>query len=474
MKDRRYRAGIAGLVGLMLLAGSGPCGPEARAQKVMPGKAPMERHEASGKADMPGQEQVSLPVLRPNIEDFPDGYFKARKELLRFDVMMLAGDSMQGRLTGSPQDLEAAHYIARIFMRELLLPFGKDTVAEEPGRDASDYFQEYGFQARWGEWVRSRNVVGVVPGTDTALSDRFVVVGAHFDHIGWGDKTGTSMRAGEPAIHNGADDNASGVAMLLELARYYSRNPLRKTLVFVAFSGEEVGMTGSSFFLKEFPCDRKRIDAMFNLDMLGGLHGDRFRINGVGTSAEAMDMVKEAQQHTRLKLEVSANGYGPSDHAVFYAAGIPVFFFCTSPTATYHTPDDDPGTLDYEGMVALSEVIGNLLGQAGNSGPLHFRQAGPPEQPSMGKGKFKATLGLMPDINNSSEKGLAAMIVVEGKPAYRAGLRSGDILLKVAGRKVSSIEDYMEVLSGLEPGTEIAVQAIRKRDGKKVKLTVRL
>lgn len=445
----------------------------ACAQKVDPDKAALQKREMRS-VKIGIADQVQMPELKPKIDPFPEDRFRAREQALYFDVMMLASDRMEGRLTGSVQDLEAALYIGKAFMENGLVPLEQGYKTAERGTSQSDYFQEYSFDARWGEHVLSRNVVGVVPGNDPELSDRFVVVGAHFDHLGWGDKVETSMRKGVHAIHNGADDNASGVAMLLELVRYYTERPLRKSLVFVAFSGEEVGMTGSSAFLDKFPFDRKRIDAMFNLDMLGGLQGKEFRINGVGTSRETPLMVDNAQRSTSLRLLVSKDGYGPSDHAVFYAAGIPVLFFCTSPDETYHTPDDDVDRLNYSGMSLISEVVGNLLEQVGNAGPLHFVQAGPPEAPAMRSDKFKVTLGLMPDINNTAEKGLTAMIVVEGKPAYKAGLRSGDVILRIDGKKVESIEQYMEILSALEPGGEILLQAVRKKEGKKVKLKVSL
>lgn len=410
------------------------------------------------------------PEMAPNLEDFsPDG-FCARKEMLRHWVMILASDRLEGRMTGSVQDSMAALLIGGEFLQNRLLPLQ----GAKAGRSQSDFWQTYYFG--WGGRARSRNVVGVVPGTDSVLSGHYVVVGAHFDHIGWGDKTGTSMRKGERAIHNGADDNASGVAVMMELMRYFSIYPLKKTLIFAAFSGEEVGLCGSRAFLDAFPYGIHRIDAMFNLDMLGGLRGDEFRVNGVGTSMEAAGMVREAASRTDLRLTTSPGGQGPSDHAVFHAEGIPVFFFCTMPTSTYHTPDDDAHTLNYDGMVKISCVIGDLLRQVGNAEPLHPVETVEAEADTSAPrmGNIKVGLGLMPDINYSAGKGLAAMIVVEGKPAYRAGLRSGDVLLKINGKKVNTMDDYMQILSGLEKGMLVDVRAIVKKDGRKRKFKVQL
>ncbi len=427
-------------------------------------------------AVVPAQEVRYLreEPIAPRIEDFSSDGFSARRERLRHDVLMLASDQMEGRLTGSLQDSLSALYIGKEFLQNGLLPFSEMWKSAVQGTGQTDYWQPYGLKARWGEQLRSRNVVGVVKGTDSVLCDRFVVVGAHFDHLGWGDKVETSMRKGVHEIHNGADDNAGGVAMMLELMRYYSQFPLRKSLIFVAFSGEEIGLCGSQAFLDDFPFELSRIDAMFNLDMLGNLQGDEFRITGTGTSKEAAEMVKEASRHTDLRLTVSPDGHGPSDHASFYARRIPVFFFCTPPSATYHTPDDDAATLNYDGMVRLSPVIGDLLRQTGNREPLHFTSSGEPASDrNMGMGKMKVKLGLMPDINNMAKKGLTAMIVVEGKAAYKAGLRSGDVILSLNGKKVSSVEQYMKVLNTLQPGMEVKIKAIRKSDAQKAVYTAK-
>lgn len=421
-----------------------------------------------GQAVKPGAPV--FPEMAPKIENFDRSAFWAREYALRHLVMILASDQMEGRLTGSVQDSMAAMFIGKEFLQCGLLPLDKDSV----GKTQTDYWQDYEFDARWGEHVRTRNVVGVVKGTHPELNKRYVVVGAHYDHLGWGDKVENSMRKGVKAIHNGADDNASGVAMMIELMRYFSLYPTQKSLVFVAFSGEEVGMCGSRAFLDKFPYGRQNIDAMFNLDMLGGLSGDEFKVNGVGTSAEAADMVKKASEISDLKISTSQAGHGPSDHALFYAEKIPVFFFCTMPTKNYHTPDDDPNTLNYPGMVRISGLIGNLLSQVGNSAPLTFRSTGEPSQPTMGMGKFKATLGLMPDINSSGDEGLTAMIVVEGKPAYKAGIRSGDIILSLDGTEVSDIDQYMKKLATFEKGQRVKVKVKMKQSGKikvfKVKL----
>lgn len=445
----------------------------ASPESVPPAAAPFLRPESR----LPAPDSARGYLVAPDIPHFTPGHFQARKNALRHDVLMLAGDAMEGRFTGSPQDRAAALYIAREFQHCRLVPFFP---VQEPyhgdsvGKAPKDYWAPYEFKSRWGEQIQSRNVIGVVPGTDSLLGERYIVVGAHYDHLGWGDKGGNSRNTGGRAIHNGADDNASGVAMLLELVRYYQQHPLPRTLVFVAFSGEEIGLCGSQAFLDQLPFPVRQIDAMFNLDMLGHLQDNTFCICGTGTSKEAESMVKEAAKRTDLELTTYPDGHGPSDHAVFYDRKVPVFFFSTPPTATYHTPADDPNTLDYDGMVRLSSVIGDLLEQAGKAESLTFTSSGKPNRKMMGMGQFKATLGLMPDINNTDQRGLRTMIVVEGKPAHNAGIRSGDVLLKVAGKRVHTLDDYMDVLATLSFGEQIQVRFISKETGKKQTVTVDL
>lgn len=445
----------------------------ASPESVLPAAAPFLRPESQLSAPDSARDYL----VAPDVPHFTPGRFQARKNALRHDVLMLANDAMEGRFTGSPQDSMAAMYIAKEFLQLGLRPLFPiapryDTVG--PGKTQRDYWQHYAFNARWGEFVQTRNVVGVVPGTDSTQRNRYIVIGAHYDHLGWGDRGGNSRNKGERAIHNGADDNASGVAMMLELMRYYTQYPLPKTLVFVAFSGEEVGLCGSQAFLDQFPFPVRQIDAMFNLDMLGNLQDNTLCICGTGTSKEAESMVKEAAKRTDLELTTYPDGHGPSDHAVFYDRKIPVFFFSTPPRDTYHTPADDPNTLDYDGMVRLSPVIGDLLEQAGKAESLTFTSSGKPNRKMMGMGQFKATLGLMPDINNTDRRGLRTMIVVEGKPAHNAGIRSGDVLLKVAGKQVHTLDDYMEVLKTLSFGEQIQVRFISKETGRKHTVTVDL
>ena len=378
---------------------------------------------------------------------------------LRQTVEHLASERMAGRLTGSAGDSLAADYIATRFAEGGLMAL--ESGRYETGMPPQQiYWQPYRMRASWGDSLSTRNVVGLVQGTDAALQHRYIVVGAHFDHLGMGDKAG-SLRPGTPAVHYGADDNASGVAALLELAGYFAAHPVERTLVFVAFSGEEIGLCGSTYFVEHLPVPHERVDLMINMDMLGGLWDTVFTVSGAGTAREAAGVLENVGEGSGLRVNTIAGGHGPSDHAAFYAREIPVFFFATPPTERYHTPDDRPETLGYAGMARLLHVLRNTVKAASRVGNAwHFTSTGS-AAPTMTKGKFKVTLGLMPDINatDSDSEGLKAMLVVEGKPAHAAGLRTGDRLLRLNGEPLHTIEDYMRVLGTLQPGDTVELEA---------------
>ncbi|MDE6439408.1 MAG: M20/M25/M40 family metallo-hydrolase [Bacteroidales bacterium] len=379
---------------------------------------------------------------------------------LRQAVEYIASERMAGRLTGSAGDSLTADYIAGRFAEAGLMALenGQTYRAGMPPQQV--YWQSYRMRASWGDSLSTRNVVGLVPGTDAALQHRYIVLGAHFDHLGMGDKAG-SLRPDPPAVHYGADDNASGVAALLELADYFAAHPVERTLVFVAFSGEEIGLCGSTYFVEHLPVPQERIDLMVNMDMLGGLCDTVFTVSGAGTAREAAGVLEHVGEGSGLKVDTIAGGHGPSDHAAFYAREIPVFFFATPPTQRYHTPDDRPETLCYEGMARLLHVLRNTVKAASRvEGAWHFTSTGS-AAPTMTKGKFKVTLGLMPDINATADgrEGLKAMLVVEGKPAYKAGLRTGDRLLRLNGVPLHTIEEYMQVLGTLQAGETVELEA---------------
>lgn len=312
------------------------------------------------------------------------------------------------------------------------------------------------------ETVTAYNVAGILPGR----TDEYIVAGAHYDHLGYGGSGSGSRRPDIVAVHNGADDNASGVAGVLHLAgRFASGSLPGKGLIFAAFGAEEKGLAGSGYFAERLPVERARIAAMFNFDMIGSLRGSALSLGGTGTALETDSLIERAvRRMPGLKIKRSPEGHGPSDHASFYAKKIPVFYFTTGGTPDYHTPGDDAWKLNYAGLDSVAAFAGVLLEEVmGVPQGLSFRESGTPEASPM-RGGFKVTLGLMPDVTGAGNDGLRAEVVIKGKAADRAGMKSGDVIVEINGLSVSNIEDYMARLGTLRAG-ETAVVKVRRGDG---------
>lgn len=312
--------------------------------------------------------------------------------------------------------------------------------------------------------VETNNVIGFLYASDTTKTKSYVVVGAHYDHLGMGGPGSSSRMQDTVAIHNGADDNASGVTALLELAGKLSsdRSKLKQNIIFISFGAEEMGILGSKYFTEHSPVPLKSIKVMVNLDMVGRLNADTMlQVNGTGTSKEAVSIVTDLNQHYHFNLRMSPEGYGPSDHAAFYAKNIPVFFLTTGAHTDYHTPLDDREKINYDGLEMVTRFSYDLISQlALDEHPLTFQEAGPQQAASGGR-RYKITLGLMPDINNSTDKGLLVDFVTKGKPAYNGGMLKGDIITSVDGKPVRNIQDYMVRLSQLKAGQSVHVEVLR-------------
>jgi aminopeptidase YwaD len=314
--------------------------------------------------------------------------------------------------------------------------------------------------------VTARNVVGMIEGSDPVLKNSYIIIGGHYDHLGMGGPGSGSRLMDSLAIHNGADDNASGTAGVIEIAGKLAahRGDLKRSIVFVAFDGEEQGLLGSRYFVKNPLIDLKSVDAMVNFDMIGRLNVENrsVAIGGSGTSKESDSLLNESNDQD-LKLGLSPEGYGPSDHAAFYAENIPVFFFSTGAHEDYHTPDDDWDRINYPGEVDVLDFAYNLvLKLAGPSPMLTFQEAGPKEQAGRAGYRFKVTLGIMPDFTGSSDvKGLGVGGVKKDGPAYKGGILKGDIIIAMDGKSVNDIYDYMNRLKTFQPGQVVAVDVIR-------------
>ncbi len=319
----------------------------------------------------------------------------------------------------------------------------------------------------------TQNVVAMVPGVDKNLKNEYVVVGGHFDHLGMGGPGSGSRAVDTVAVHNGADDNASGVAAVIELAEKIAQERKNKrSILFVAFGAEEMGLIGSKVFTANSPVPLDKIVAMFNFDMVGRLDkvSNTLSIGGTKTAIETEEILNKF--NPGFQLAFSEEGIGPSDHASFYLQDIPVFFISTAAHSDYHTPLDDADLINYEGNKKVTEYALALVTEVANRDKaLTFREAGAKFQRTRG-GKYKVTLGIMPDYAGMEKRGLRIDAVTKDKPAHKGGMLKGDIITAIDGKKVGNIYDYMSRLQTLEAGKTISVDIIR--DEKPLVLIIQL
>jgi Zn-dependent M28 family amino/carboxypeptidase len=356
------------------------------------------------------------------------------------------------------------------------------------------------------------NVVGILDGSDPVLKNEVIVIGAHYDHLGRGGSGSLSTREGE--IHHGADDNASGVAGVLELARIFSseRGRMKRTLVFVAFSGEEEGLLGSNFYVNHPIVPLGQTVAMINMDMIGRMKERKLMIGGVGTSQEWRDLIAAANlargmnvtaaasgaqtqsggvniQTKAVPVVVAANGqavvnfdptkqfdltlnedgYGPSDHSSFYAKQVPVLFFFTGTHDDYHKPSDTAEKINYEDEARILSFVSGIVRSidAGANRPTYATAKSESQGRSMG---FRVYLGTIPNYSESND-GLKLDGVREDSPAAKAGLKAGDRITKLAGREVRNVYDYTYALGEMKAGQEYEVEVVRGSETLRMKIT---
>jgi aminopeptidase YwaD len=322
--------------------------------------------------------------------------------------------------------------------------------------------------------VKTQNVVAILRSRNKK-NDQYIVIGAHYDHLGMGGKFSSSRTPDTIAVHHGADDNASGVAATIELARRLAleKKSLKRNIVFVLFSGEEEGLLGSKYFVDHSPVSLKKIQTMINLDMVGRMKPDSsLEVAGTGTARNAEKLLRQISIGKPVKLGFSPEGYGASDHSSFYAKNIPVFFFTTGVHMDYHTPGDMPNKINYLGMTYCNEYVFALAKTlATMDSTLTFSEAGPKVSLSTGR-RYKVTLGIMPDFSSTDNKGLRAQLVIPGRPADKGGMKKGDLIISINGKTVSNIQDYMARLSQLKAGEPAMVKVIR--EGMEVDLIINL
>lgn len=322
----------------------------------------------------------------------------------------------------------------------------------------------------------ARNIAMILPGSDEQLKNEYIIIGAHFDHLGTGGPGSSSRAVDTTGVHHGADDNASGVAMMLELAEKLSKTKEshKRSIICIGFTGEEMGLLGSKYFTENPGIDLKNVNAMINLDMVGRLRETNvLQISGVGTAEGLKDLVYSASDTSLIKLALSEEGYGPSDHSAFYGKNIPVLFYSTGAHLDYHTPNDIADSINYNGMVTISSLVYNMSSKLAYSPDrLKFNEAGPMIEQGRPARRKGVTLGIMPDFAGNIKNGLRADFVTPGKPAALGGMKKGDIITAINGKPVNNIQDYMFRMGQLKHGETISVEVLR--DGKKEVLLVQL
>jgi aminopeptidase YwaD len=327
------------------------------------------------------------------------------------------------------------------------------------------------------------NVVGILQGSDPQLSSEYVVIGAHYDHLGLGGSESLASKP-EGQIHHGADDNASGTSALLELARVMSADRLKvkRSIIFIAFSGEELGLLGSAAYVKSPAAPLKSTVAMLNMDMVGRLRKGSLFVGGVGTSPAWKPLLERLNSKTgstssspagngsgnRFQLGMGQDGFGPSDHQSFYVKDMPVLFFFTGTHDDYHKPSDTADKINSEGVREIAEFVREIASEVANEpARIAFSRVQSESRPT-GRG-FNVYLGTVPNYSDQND-GLKLDGVRAGSPAERAGLKAGDVVTRLGKLPIKNVYDYTYALGEIKAGEEIEV--VLMRDGREVRLKI--
>ncbi len=319
---------------------------------------------------------------------------------------------------------------------------------------------------------RVKNIVGVIRSTHPQRKPQALIVGAHYDHLGWGGYDSRSVGVHE--VHNGADDNASGVAALLTVARdlYKVRSSLKRDVYIAAFTAEELGILGSSHFVQYLPeaLSQGNMFAMLNMDMVGRMRDGKLSVHGGESAVEWPAIVQKACKAAAVTCEVGGSGYGPSDHMPFYTAGVPVLHFTTGPHRDYHRPNDDTESILATGGIQVANIVTSVTRTVANATKrLTYRKATKPTATGK-RGSWRASLGTIPSYQAGTKPGVLLDDVVPGGAAALAGLQRGDRIVKLAGSSIRSIHDLMYILRQATPGQVASITVVR--DGKPVRLSV--
>ena len=382
---------------------------------------------------------------------------------IKDDVIFLSSDSLEGRETGTQGEIKAGEYIKKRFIKLGLQPL-----------ENNNYFQNFNFKPKTNphqdisfsnqkndSTITGKNIIGYI---DNQVKNT-IIIGAHYDHLGYGNEN--SLHRGEKnLIHNGADDNASGVAMMIDLASKLRIANKNNNYLFIAFSGEEIGLLGSNYYTKNAIIKMSNINYMINMDMVGRLNEDTtLAVYGLGTSPIFKQTINA--NNTKFKIIQKESGVGPSDHTSFYLNDIPVLHFFTGQHEDYHKPSDDYDKINFEGMNIISSYIFDIISDLNDNGKLSFTKT---VNESEEVPRFKVSLGVIPDYLFDGE-GMRIDGVTENRPAQIAGILKGDIVIQIGEYEVKNMMGYMKALSKFEKGNTTTVSVNREGDIMTKKIT---
>ena len=321
--------------------------------------------------------------------------------------------------------------------------------------------------------ARAANVIGAIRSGNRKYRDEYIVVGAHFDHIGMGGDGSGSRKPNENAVHPGADDNASGIAGLLELAQKLTayKSKLKRSILLIGFDAEEKGLQGARHFTEHPTVDLANIITMINMDMIGRMKDSSATVGGVGTSPVFKHLLDSLSRNRGVNLNMTLPGFGPSDHAAFYSRDVPVLFFFSGFHNEYHTPDDTWKLINLQGEKDILELIYDIVFHLARTPdrPV-YTEAGPKQGQMNRDTRFKVTFGIMPAYGSMKDGLEVDGISNPDGPAAKAGIKKGDVIKSINGKAIKDIYEYMDRLGELEKGMTIPV--LVDRDGTEVNLSL--
>lgn len=376
----------------------------------------------------------------------------AKPANLKKNITYLASDNLKGRLTGSKEEKIASEYLVKELKALGIKPY-----------QAKNYIQTFDYKVKINpkdstelKINTGRNVIGYL---DNKAS-KTIVIGAHYDHLGLNQHHHSTKPNSDGEIHNGADDNASGVASVLELARMLSQNKTieKANYIFALFSGEEDGLIGSKKMTESIKDLYPNVCAMLNMDMVGRLNDKKeLTVGGVGTNPE-FSKIAERLKPAGFNITLDESGVGPSDHTSFYLKDIPVLFLFTGTHNDYHKPSDDEDKINYTGVTNITDYAFRIVNEIAIMDKIEFTKT----KVNAGKTrpKYKVTLGIMPDYTDHGD-GLHIDGVTDDRPAQKAGLKEGDVIVKIGDFPIKEVYSYMECLAKLKTGDEVTIVFIR-------------